>query len=58
MELIHEMIVRFLEKHCKEQKDWCEMERELLKISTESIREYRELTKDNDGYSPARKHNL
>jgi hypothetical protein len=52
MELINEMIVRFLEKYCREGDDWCEMERDLLRISTESVREFRELTKDVGAYTP------
>ena len=58
MEIISEEIARFLEKHCKDGKDWKNMEADLLLLSSHAIEAYKDLIKEtNDSYSPARKHN-
>jgi len=57
MEATEKGIARFLEKHCKDGRDWKEMEGDLRMLSVEIIKEFRELTKGEEPYSPARKHN-
>jgi hypothetical protein len=43
MEIINEMIVRFLEKHCKDGKEWKEMESDLLLLVANSLDAYKDL---------------
>lgn len=56
VEATEQAIVRFLERHCKDGKEWREMEADLRMLSVEIIKEFRELTKDVEVYSPARKN--
>ena len=56
MENTEEAIARFLEKYCKDGKDWKEMEGDLRLLTVETIKEFRELTKGQEPYQPARKN--
>jgi hypothetical protein len=57
VEVTEQQIARFLEKYCKDGKDWKDMEGDLRLITVHTIKDYQRLTKDTESYIPARKHN-
>lgn len=58
MELTERQIARFLEKYCGDEGIRKDMEGDLRLLTVHTIKEYQRLTKDEEAYSPARKHNL